>query len=86
MFLNELSNDIRILRSDALGFNARMVISRGIYSYDNPNFTLFGRPIKELEILHYIHDILIEEFDSIQNKNVLNLLFALSKITKRVVL
>ena len=78
-----IRNDIRILRSDALGFNAPIVISRGIYSYDNPNFTLFGRPIKELEILQDIQDILIEEFDNIQNKNVLSLLFALSKITNK---
>lgn len=78
-----IRNDIRILRSDALGFNAPILISRGIYSYDNPNFTLFGRPIKELEILQDIQDILIEEFDNIQNKNVLSLLLALSKITNK---
>lgn len=78
-----IRNDIRILRSDALGFNAPIVISRGIYSYDSPNFTLFGRPIKELEILQDIQDILIEEFDNIQNKNVLSLLLALSKITNK---
>jgi hypothetical protein len=78
-----IRNDIRILRSDVLGFNAPIIISRGIYSYDSPNFTLFGRPIKELEILQDIQDILIEEFDNIQNKNVLSLLFALSKITNK---
>jgi hypothetical protein len=78
-------NDIRILRSDALGFNAPIVINKGIYSYDNPDFTLFGRPIKEVEILEEIQELLIEEFDNIQNKNVLNLLLALSNITNKAI-
>ena len=78
-----IRNDIRVLRSDTLGFNAPIIINKGIYSYDNSYFTLFGRPIKELDILQDIQDLLLDEFDNIKNDNISNLLLALSGITNK---
>lgn len=74
-------NDIRILRSDALGFNAPIVVKDGVYSYSNPDYSIFGKPIKELELLTDLQTLLVEEFDSIQNKNLPYLLVELAKIT-----
>ena len=78
-----IRNDIRILRSDILGFNAPIVIEDGIYSYDDINFTIFGRSIKELDLLIEIQKLIVENFDYFDNKNnhVHNILVELSKIT-----
>ncbi|MEO0038284.1 MAG: hypothetical protein RIQ59_1495 [Bacteroidota bacterium] len=78
-----IRNDIRILRSDILGFNAPIVIDGGIYSYEDINFTIFGRPIKELDLLIEIQKLIEENFNYLDNRNnnVRNLLTELSKIT-----
>lgn len=76
-----IRNDIQILRSDALGFNSPIVINQGIYSYSEPGYLLFGRPIQELELLNDIQSLLVAEFDSIDNKNLPFLLIQLAQIT-----
>jgi hypothetical protein len=78
-----IRNDIRILRSDILGFNAPIVIEDGIYSYEDINYTIFGRPIKELDLLIEIQKLIEENVNYLENKNnnVQNLLYELSKIT-----
>jgi len=78
-----IRNDIRILRSDILGFNAPIVIEDGIYSYEDINYTIFGRPIKELDLLIEIQKLIVENANYLENKNnnVQNLLSELSKIT-----
>ena len=57
-----IRNDIRILRSDILGFNVSIQFENGIYSYIEPNFSIYGRPIKEKELLLEIQDLLVEKF------------------------
>ena len=78
-----IRNDIRILRSDILGFNAPIQCINGIYSYSEPNFSIYGRPINEKELLIEIQDLLVENFELLKrdNKNLNDLLFCLSKIT-----
>ena len=62
-----IRNDIRILRSDALGFNSPIVVNQGVYSYSESGYSIFGRPIQELELLKDIQSLLVSEFDSISN-------------------
>ena len=64
-----IRNDIRILRSDILGFNAPIQCENGIYSYSEPNFSIYGRPIKEKELLLEIQDLLVEKFDFLIHTN-----------------
>lgn len=78
-----IRNDIRILRSDALGFNAPIIVNNGVYSYESANFSIFGRAINELELLKEIQSALVAEFDSIQNPNLPFLLVQLAEITKQ---
>lgn len=77
-----IRNDIRILRSDALGFNAPIVINQGVYSYTDLDYYIFGRPIYELDVLKDIQRLLVEEIDNIKNENTLFLIKQLSFITK----
>lgn len=78
-----IRNDIRILRSDILGFNAPIIIKEGVYIYEDIDFTIFGRPIKELDLLIEIQELIEENFNYLENRNnnVRNLLTELSKIT-----
>lgn len=76
-----IRNDIRVLRSDALGYNAPIVVKDGIYSYEKVGFSIFGKSIHELELLKDLQTLLVEEFDNIQNKNLSYLLVELAGIT-----
>lgn len=78
-----IRNDIRILRSDLLGFNAPIEVENGMYFYTDLDFTLFKRSFEGLDILISIQDLLIEEFDNIQNDKVSLLLEKLSLLTKK---
>ncbi|WP_278034983.1 hypothetical protein [Flavobacterium nitratireducens] len=78
-----IRNDIRILRSDALGFNSPIVINQGVYSYSDPSYSIFGRPIHELDLLKDIQSLLVSEFETISNKNLPFLLVQLAEITKQ---
>jgi hypothetical protein len=80
-----IRNDIRILRSDALGFNAPIVVKNGVYSYEVSDFSIFSRPVKEMELLIEIQTLLVEEFDNIQNPNLPHLILALTELTKEKV-
>lgn len=77
-----IRNDIRILRSDALGFNAPIIVKNGVYSYEVSGFSIFSRPVKEMELLIDIQTLLVEEFDNIQNPNLSHLIVALAELTK----
>ena len=76
-----IRNDIRILRSDALGFNAPIIVKNGVYSYEVSGFSIFSRPVKEMELLIDIQTLLVEEFDNIQNTNLSHLIIALAELT-----
>lgn len=80
-----IRNDIRILRSDALGFNAPIIVKNGVYSYEVSDFSIFSRPVKEMELLIDIQTLLVEEFDNIQNPNLSHLIVALAELTKKKV-
>lgn len=80
-----IRNDIRVMRSDILGFNAPIIVEKGIYKYSNPNYSIFEKPFDDLELLKDIQDLLIDEFNNIQNENLPYLLKALSSITQKEV-
>ena len=80
-----IRNDIRILRSDALGFNAPIIVKNGVYSYEVSGFSIFSRPVKEMELLIDIQTLLVEEFDNIQNPNLSHLIIALAELTNEKV-
>ena len=80
-----IRNDIRILRSDLLGFNAPIQVKNGVYFYTDLDYTLFKTSFQDLDVLISVQDLLIEEYDNIQNHNVSLLLERLSALTKKEV-
>lgn len=77
-----IRNDIRIMRSDILNYNAPIIFENGYYIYSNNDYSIFGRPIKELDLLKDIQSVLVENFDTINNENIQHLIIELAKITK----
>jgi hypothetical protein len=77
-----IRNDIRILRSDILGFNAPIVVGDGVYRYEDSDFSIFESSFNETELLIEIQQLLVAEFHNISNKNLPVLLSKLCYITK----
>lgn len=55
-----IRDDIRIMRSSALGFNAPIEVSDGCYFYSDKNYSIFNAPITEKELLLEIYASLNE--------------------------
>jgi len=79
-----IRNDIRILRSDILGFNAPIIFENGRYYYEENDYTIFGKSINEMKLLKNILELLIENFEQLnRNENLYILMKELSEITKQ---
>lgn len=76
-----IRDDIRIMRSDALGFNAPIVVEYGIYSYSDENYSIFNVNINEMDFLKQITKLLIEEKENIKHPELDEVLKQLSLIT-----
>ena len=76
-----IREDIKVMRSDALGFNAPIVVKNGIYSYSDPEYSIFKTSIHEIDLLKRIQDILVNEREKIQDFDIGRILLELSIIT-----
>ena len=76
-----IRDDIRIMRSDALGFNAPIVVANGYYSYAEPSYAIFNTKMEELDIIKEVFYLLIEEKDTIKNPKLTKVMEALSLLT-----
>ena len=76
-----IRDDIRIMRSDALGFNAPIVVANGYYSYAEPSYAIFNTKMEELDIIKEVFYLLIEEKDKIKNPKLTKVMEALSILT-----
>ena len=75
-----IRDDIRVLKSDILGFNAPIVFEKGKYSYSNPDYTIFSTPLTEKELLKEILSMLLEERKNITDSEIDRLLLRISNI------
>jgi len=55
-----IRDDIRVMRSEMLGFNAPIVCKDGLYSYSDPNYSVFSVSIRDLDLLKQVTMILLE--------------------------
>jgi hypothetical protein len=75
-----IQDDIRVLRSDILGFNAPIVFEDGAYSYADKDYSIFDTPITEKELLHDIFQLLLKEREKLADDIADNLLKRISLI------
>lgn len=78
-----IREDLRVLRSNILDFNAPIICKDGVYRYEDDDFKLFEQTISEKELLLDIQLLLLDEFENIKSQKVKHLLIALAKITGR---
>jgi hypothetical protein len=76
-----IRDDIRVMRSDILGFNAPIAFEGGKYVYTDNNYSLFRTPINEMELLKEIFKMLLSERNNIADTEIEHLLMQLSDIT-----
>lgn len=76
-----IRNDIKVLRSDILGFEAPIICNNGVYSYADSEYSIFNTAIADRELLIDIQNLLLEEFDNIKSQKVTNMIISLSEIT-----
>jgi len=76
-----IRDDIRVLRSNALGFNAPIMVENSYYSYIDPSFSIFNSNIEDMDIMKEVLYLLIEEKDKIKNAKLTKVMKALSLLT-----
>ncbi len=54
-----LRDDLRIMKSEILGFNAPITCRNGLYSYSNHNYSIFNTTVHEKELLSDILKLLL---------------------------
>jgi len=65
-----IREDIRVMRSDILGFNAPIVQKEGNYSYDEKDYSIFKVTVKDATLLSRILDFMMEIRSEVKHPNM----------------
>lgn len=76
-----IRDDLRVMRSSMLGFNAPIVFENGSYKYSDEEFSIFSTPISEINLLKEISEVLMQERNNLSNPEVDTLLEKIVSIT-----
>lgn len=76
-----IRDDIRVMKSDMLGFNAPIEVEGGYYYYKERGYSIFNTTINEKEILKQVYHILLEVRDTLNGKDFLNVLSEMAGMT-----
>lgn len=77
-----IQDDLRVLRSSILGFEAPIVFNNGHYEYLDKEYSIFSTPINEISLLKEILNLLIDEKENIEDPSVNTLIDKISIILK----
>jgi hypothetical protein len=76
-----IRDDIRVMRSEMLGFNAPIVCEGGFYSYSDSNYSIFSVSIRDLDLLKQVMLILIENRARLRDNGVDEIIRELRMLT-----
>ncbi len=65
-----IRDDIRVMRSEALDFNAPIVVENGVYSYSDKNYSIFNTVLEDKSLLLEIWCLLITEKSNIKSPEI----------------
>lgn len=74
-------DDIRVMRSDILGYNAPIVVREGRYTYANPNFSIQNTSVASNQLLLELGALIRDEFGRIDQKRAKLLLDKIDAFT-----
>ena len=75
-----IRDDIRVLKSNILGFNAPIEFKDGKYIYTDSEYSIFDTPISELQLLNNIFKILLKERKNFEDIEVDKLIQKISTV------
>lgn len=64
-----IRDDLRVMKSDILGFNAPIVFKDGYYKYTRP-YSIFKTSTTDIELLIKIHNLLIDNMEVLKHTDV----------------
>lgn len=76
-----IRDDIRVMRSDILGYNAPIVVKEGRYTYANPNFSIQNTSVASNKLLLELGALIRDEFGRIDQKRAKLLLDKIDAFT-----
>lgn len=76
-----IRDDIRVMRSDILGYNAPIVVKEGRYTYANPNFSIQNTSVASNQLLLELGALIRDEFGRIDQKRAKLLLDKIDAFT-----
>jgi len=69
-----IRDDLRVMRSEMLGFNAPIKFKDGVYYYTDKNYSIFKIPVSEADLLEEIYDMLQKELDNLPKDKTLTII------------
>ena len=75
-----IRDDIRVMRSEILEFNAPIICEDGYYRYSNPNYSIFNVSLSEIGVIRELVDILLKHRNSITHPTFPNVLETLGRL------
>jgi len=75
-----IRDDLRVMRSDILGFNAPVVCNNGLYTYSDPGYSIFNMSVNSREVLLQVIELLWKNRAAIHSPHIEELLLALCRI------
>lgn len=78
-----IRDDLRVMKSEMLGFNAPIIINEGKYSYEHDYYSIFNINVKDTELLSEIYGLLINELKVIKNPKLSRILRSLEDVLQK---
>ena len=76
-----IRDDIRVMRSDILGYNAPIIVKEGRYTYANPNFSIQNTSVASNKLLLELGALIRDEFGRFDQKRAKLLLDKIDAFT-----
>ncbi len=75
-----IRDDIRVMRSEILGFNAPIICKDGCYQYSDANYSIFDVPIRAKEVIERTIALLEEHIDVLGSNEAFEIMYQLKKL------
>jgi len=79
-----LREDLRIMRSDILGFNAPIVQQDGNYSYEDPDYSIFNVSIQEGDLLKRVLEFMLDIRSEVKHPDMDKIIDRISQILPEI--
>lgn len=74
-----IRDDIRVMRSDILGFNAPIIFENGYYAYSDSNYSIFQEYMLNKETISAIYHLILENRHELNNELIYTTLSMLAE-------